>query len=94
MHGETPDHIKNHRLLKGVTIPRTGQTGILGTLSTKTLVICGDAGLFTDETGRKGGRFSGSTFRSHGRSVASPSCCRRTACNSRTTGMISLSMAA
>ncbi len=55
-HGETPDHIKNHPLLKGVTIPRTGQTGILGTLTTKTLVICGDCGLFTDETGRKGAR--------------------------------------
>jgi quinoprotein glucose dehydrogenase len=56
VHGETPDHIKNHRLLKGVTIPRTGQTGILGTLTTKTLIICGDCGLFTDETGRKGAR--------------------------------------
>jgi len=32
-HGETPDAIKNHPLLKGVTIPRTGQSGILGTLS-------------------------------------------------------------
>jgi quinoprotein glucose dehydrogenase len=56
VHGETPDHIKNHPLLKGVTIPRTGQSGILGTLTTKTLVICGDCGLFTDETGRKGAR--------------------------------------
>lgn len=56
VHGETPDHIKNHRLLKGVTIPRTGQTGILGTLTTKTLVICGDCGLFTDDKGRKGAR--------------------------------------
>ena len=56
VHGETPDHIKNHRLLKGVTIPRTGQSGILGTLTTKTLVICGDCGLFTDEKGRKGAR--------------------------------------
>ena len=55
-HGETPDAIRNHHLLKGVTIPRTGQAGILGTLTTKTLVICGDCGLFTDETGRKGGR--------------------------------------
>ena len=42
------------RLLKGVTIPRTGQSGILGTLTTKTLVICGDCGLFTDETGPQG----------------------------------------
>jgi quinoprotein glucose dehydrogenase len=56
VHGETPDAIKNHRLLKGVTIPRTGQSGILGTLTTKTLIVCGDCGLFTDETGRKGAR--------------------------------------
>jgi quinoprotein glucose dehydrogenase len=56
VHGETPDHIKNHPLLKGVTIPRTGQSGILGTLTTKSLVICGDCGLFTDEQGRKGAR--------------------------------------
>lgn len=56
VHGETPDIIKNHPLLKGIAIPRTGQSGILGTLTTKTLVICGDAGLFTDETGRKGAR--------------------------------------
>ncbi len=56
VHGETPDHIKNHRLLKGVSIPRTGQAGILGTLTTRTLVICGDSGLFTDEKGRKGAR--------------------------------------
>ena len=56
VHGETPDVIRNHPLLKGVTIPRTGQASILGTLTTKTLVICGDGGLFTDETGRKGAR--------------------------------------
>jgi quinoprotein glucose dehydrogenase len=56
VHGETPDAIKNHPLLKGVTIPRTGQSGILGTLTTKTLVILGDCGLFTDERGRKGAR--------------------------------------
>jgi len=56
VHGETPDAIKHHPLLKGVDIPRTGQTGILGTLTTKTLVICGDCGLFTDEKGRKGAR--------------------------------------
>ena len=55
-HGETPDAIKNHPLLKGVTIPRTGQSGILGTLTTKTLVILGDCGLFTDGQGRKGAR--------------------------------------
>ena len=55
-HGETPDFIRNNPLLKGVTIPRTGQGGILGVLTTKSLVICGDCGLFTDEKGRKAGR--------------------------------------
>jgi quinoprotein glucose dehydrogenase len=42
-HGETPDNIKNHPLLKGLDIPRTGQAGNLGPLVTKTLLICGDA---------------------------------------------------
>ncbi len=55
-HGETPDFIRNHPRLKGVKIPRTGQSGILGTLATKTLVICGDSGVFTDEKGRKAAR--------------------------------------
>ncbi len=55
-HGETPDFIRNHPLLKGLNIPRTGQAGILGVLTTKSLVVCGDAGLFTDEKGRKGAR--------------------------------------
>ena len=56
VHGETPDHIKNHPMLKGLNVARTGQSGILGTLTTKTLVICGDCGLFTDEKGVKGAR--------------------------------------
>jgi quinoprotein glucose dehydrogenase len=41
-HGETPDNIRNHPLLKGLNVPRTGQTGNVGPLVTKTLVICGD----------------------------------------------------
>jgi len=41
-HGETPDNIKNHPLLNGLNIPRTGQAGNVGPLVTKTLVICGD----------------------------------------------------
>ena len=44
-HGETPDFVKNHPLLKGLKIPRTGRPGILGTLCTKALVICGEFGL-------------------------------------------------
>jgi quinoprotein glucose dehydrogenase len=42
-HGETPDAVRNHEALKGLTIPRTGQPGfIVGTLVTKTLVVAGD----------------------------------------------------
>lgn len=55
-HGETPDVIRNHPRLKGIKIPRTGQASILGVLTTKTLIICGDGGLFTDEKGRKAAR--------------------------------------
>ena len=51
-HGETPDNIRNHPLLKGLTIPRTGQAGNVGPLVTKTLVICGDALNTTDTQGR------------------------------------------
>ncbi len=53
-HGETPDEVRNHPALKGLTIPRTGRAGILGTLTTKTLVICGEAGFFTTPSGRRG----------------------------------------
>lgn len=56
-HGETPDFVTNNPLLKGVKVPRTGQSGILGVLTTKSLVMCGDSGLFTDEQGRKAARF-------------------------------------
>jgi quinoprotein glucose dehydrogenase len=55
-HSETPDHIRNHPRLKGIPIPRTGQASILGTLCTKTLIICGDCGLYTDQQGRKAAR--------------------------------------
>lgn len=41
-HGDTPDAIRNNPALRGVTIPRTGQPGIAGTLVTKTLVIAGE----------------------------------------------------
>jgi len=55
-HGETPDFVTNNPLLKGIKVPRTGQSGILGVLSTKSLVMCGDSGVFTDEQGRKAAR--------------------------------------
>ena len=53
-HGETPDNIRNHPALKGLNIPRTGRPGILGTLTTKTLVISGEAGFFTTPSGARG----------------------------------------
>jgi quinoprotein glucose dehydrogenase len=53
-HGETPDDIRNHPALKGLTIPRTGRIGRIGTLSTKSLVVAGEAGTFTLDDGRKG----------------------------------------
>ncbi len=53
-HGETPDNIRNHPALKGLDIPRTGRPGILGPLTTKTLVICGEAGFFTTPSGARG----------------------------------------
>jgi quinoprotein glucose dehydrogenase len=53
-HGETPDNIRNHVALKGLTIPRTGRPGRIGTLVTKTLVIAGEGGTFTLPDGRRG----------------------------------------
>jgi quinoprotein glucose dehydrogenase len=41
-HGETPDNIRNHPALVGLNIPRTGQSGSLGLLVTRTLVVLGD----------------------------------------------------
>ena len=53
-HGDTPDYIKNSPALKGLSIPRTGRPGLLGPLTTKTLVICGEAGFNTAPGGRRG----------------------------------------
>src|SRR5919201_1351123 len=52
--GETPDNVKNHPALKGLNIPRTGRSGNVGTLVTKTLVIAGEPGVFTTPNGQKG----------------------------------------
>ncbi len=60
-HGDTPDTIKNHPLLKGLNIPRTGRSGGaggssggIGILTTKTLVISGEGGTNTTPDGRRG----------------------------------------
>ena len=40
--GDTPPSVKNHPLLKGVTIPRTGSPSRAGLLVTKTLLFAGE----------------------------------------------------
>jgi quinoprotein glucose dehydrogenase len=41
-HGDTPDNVRNHAALRGVNIPKTGQSGNVGVVVTKTLVVAGD----------------------------------------------------
>jgi quinoprotein glucose dehydrogenase len=53
-HGETPDNIRNHPALKGLTIPRTGRQGRIGVLVTKNLLIAGEGGFFTAPNGQRG----------------------------------------
>jgi quinoprotein glucose dehydrogenase len=53
-HGETPDNIANHPALKGLKIPRTGRSGMVGPLCTKTLVICGETGFGPTPSGQRG----------------------------------------
>jgi quinoprotein glucose dehydrogenase len=53
-HGETPDNIRNHPLLKNMNLPRTGRPGTASTLVTKTLLIAGEKGTFTLPDGRHG----------------------------------------
>jgi len=44
-HGDTPDAIRNNPLLRGISVPKTGQPGTsgVGLVVTKTLVVMGDA---------------------------------------------------
>ena len=48
-HGDTPDNVRNHPALKGLTIPKTGQvaTGGVGLMVTKTVVVMGDPQITT-----------------------------------------------
>jgi quinoprotein glucose dehydrogenase len=67
-HGETPDSVRNHPALKGLTIPRTGQSGAVGALVTKTLVIAGDP-LATTMPGRPRGAMLRAYDKATGREV-------------------------
>jgi quinoprotein glucose dehydrogenase len=53
-HGETSDAIRNNPALKGLTIPRTGRPGNVGSLVTKTLLISGEAGFGPTPSGARG----------------------------------------
>ena len=39
--GDTPDNVKTHAALKGVTIPKTGKPSNAGLLVTKTMLYAG-----------------------------------------------------
>ena len=54
VHGETPDDIRDHPALTGLTIPKTGRRGRTGTLVTRSLVIAGEGGFFTTPSGERG----------------------------------------
>ena len=58
-HGDTPDNIRNHPALRGLTIPKTGQAGTsgIGLMVTKTLVVMGDPALTTTPEHPRGAMF-------------------------------------
>ena len=55
--GDTPDEIKNHKMLQGVTIPKTGRGGRLGIMLTKTLLWAGERGPLVTVNGQQGSWF-------------------------------------
>ena len=53
--GPTPDAVRYSSVLKGLSIPPTGETGLsVGTLVTKTLLIAGDGEIGTSASGIRG----------------------------------------
>jgi glucose dehydrogenase len=46
-HGDTPDNVRNHPALRGLNIPKTGQSGNVGLAITRTLVVVGDPSVTT-----------------------------------------------
>jgi quinoprotein glucose dehydrogenase len=53
-HGDTPDVVRNHPMLKGMNIPKTGQQGSVGLFVTKTLVVLGDPQVTTTDAHPRG----------------------------------------
>jgi quinoprotein glucose dehydrogenase len=60
-HGDTPDNVRNHPALRGLTIPKTGQvgTGGIGSLVTKTLIVMGDPQVTTTPEHPRGAMLRG-----------------------------------
>jgi quinoprotein glucose dehydrogenase len=60
-HGDTPDNVRNHPALRGLTIPKTGQvgTGGIGSMVTKTLVVMGDPQVTTTPEHPRGAMLRG-----------------------------------
>jgi quinoprotein glucose dehydrogenase len=60
-HGDTPDNVRNHPMLKGLNIPKTGQvpTGGVGSAVTKTLVVMGDPQITTTPDHPRGAMLRG-----------------------------------
>ncbi len=71
-HGDTPDNIRNHPALRGLTIPKTGQAGTsgIGLMVTKTLVVMGDPALTTTPEHPRGAMFR-AYDKANGREVGS-----------------------
>jgi quinoprotein glucose dehydrogenase len=53
-YGETPDVVRNHPALKGMNIPNTGQSGSVGLVVTKTIVVLGDSQITTTPSHPRG----------------------------------------
>jgi quinoprotein glucose dehydrogenase len=69
-HGDTPDNIRNHVALRGLTIPKTGQAGTsgVGLMVTRTLVVMGDPQV-TTMPGRQRGAMLRAYDKATGREV-------------------------
>jgi quinoprotein glucose dehydrogenase len=59
-HGDTPDAVRNHPLLRGMNIPKTGQPGSVGIMITKTVAVAGDPQVTAPE-----GRARGAMLRAY-----------------------------
>jgi quinoprotein glucose dehydrogenase len=46
-HGDTPDNVRNHPMLRGLNIPKTGQGASVGIMVTKTVAVAGDPQITT-----------------------------------------------